>query len=77
MKSIIKISLIMLIFISCSKDTIHHTKPKKIFFIVTKGHLGGSKGFLNLWNEMKMVGHNVKIVAIPEYIHGNKVYDID
>ncbi len=77
MKSIIKISLMMLILISCSKDTMHHKKPKKIFFIMTKGHLGGSKGFLGLWNEMKQAGHNMKIVAIPEYIGGNKVHDID
>ncbi len=74
------IYIVLLLLINCNKSINIDKKtntPKTIFFIITKGHLGGTKGFFDLWNAMKSAGHNVKIVAIPEYVKGKKIHDID
>lgn len=51
-------------------------QPKKIMFIAHTETMGG-KGVYELYGEMKKVGHEVKIIAIPNFYSGSLVADID
>ena len=50
--------------------------PKKIVFIVHTESLGG-KAVDQIYKEMKKVGHDVKIVAIPSFYYGEPLADVD
>ncbi len=50
--------------------------PKKIMFIVHTETIGG-KGVYDLYKEMKKVGHDVKIIAIPSFRMGELLVDVD
>jgi hypothetical protein len=50
--------------------------PKKIMFIVHTETIGG-KGVYDMYEEMKKVGHSVKIIAIPNIYYGKNIADID
>jgi hypothetical protein len=52
-------------------------QPKKVMFIVHTETSGG-KGVYDLYQEMKQVGHDVKIVAIPYIINKDQLaHDLD
>lgn len=50
--------------------------PKKIMFIVHTESIGG-KGVYNMYQEMRKVGHDVKIVAVPSFYQKTCLANVD
>lgn len=50
--------------------------PKKIMFIVHTETIGG-KGVYDVYKEMKNIGHDVKIIAIPSFYGGKLLANVD
>jgi hypothetical protein len=50
--------------------------PKKIMFVLQTESIGG-KGVYELYKEMKKVGHDVKIIAIPLYCNKKLLASVD
>jgi hypothetical protein len=75
-----KLSFLILfigLFIVNLSDSLSADTPKKIMFIVHTETING-KGVLQMYKTLKARGHDIKIVAMPLLISGDKIrYDMD